>query len=867
MTSWARAVISRLAGLRGRTQPALSNPALAGAARIPGRRRLKVGVAIASALALLTALAIVGLLFVRPPRVHAAGQVGGCKAPNALGTILFSNDGLQASYTTTSNTATYMFTPNDESSSGGIPGLIEYCVYASSDPSSAVVSYPAWTAAIGSGVFAFSRPDGDPSNVPFDSSTQTIMGTATWSGGSVPADQVIVLHINDADECSALYGGSVSTCFVLPTSQTAADLKVVKTANPSYTRQYGWGISKKADPSRIAVAQGGSATFNYTVSVTHDSGTDSAWTVTGNIEVANPNSFDVASVNVTDSVNDGGICRITDINSGTNETVPADGTLILPYTCDYSSHPAYDQTATNTATATWPASYNTPDSSASGFATFQFVSTQPSTIVDGSVAVTDTLGGSLGSVSYTDPSPTNITYSYTFSGDPAGICTNHDNTASFSTNTTSTTGSDTKTVTVCVGADLTVSKTAATSFTRTYNWSISKAVDKTLVEQIGGTATFNYTVIAKETGYTDGAWQVNGVITVSNPNDWEAITANVTDAIDNGGVCTVTGGSGVSIPASSSVQLPYTCAYTSAPSPTSGVNTATATWDKASFATPDDSASGTAPYAFSDPTNRVNQTVTITDTFNGSTTTLGTLTASDTTPYASATYTYSHTVSVPVYNCVTYTNTAKIVETGQSDSKTIKVCGPAKTGALTMGFWQNKNGQGILSGGASTSGVCNSGTWLRQYAPFQDLSATATCSQVASYVYGVIKAANASGSSMNAMLKAQMLATALDVYFSDSALSGNKINAPAPIGGVTIDLAKICHMIDSSTGTATCSGSYENVSSAFGGASGLTVSQMLSYAASQSSVGGGTWYGNVKATQQYAKDAFDAINNQVAFGA
>jgi hypothetical protein len=39
----------------------------------------------------------------------------------------------------------------------------------------------------------------------------------------------------------------------------------------------------------------------------------------------------------------------------------------------------------------------------------------------------------------------------------------------------------------------------------------------------------------------------------------------------------------------------------------------------------------------------------------------------------------------------------------------------------------------------------------------------------------------------------------------------------------------------------------------------------LAYAASQSNVGGSTWYGNVKATQELAKDAFDAINNQVAF--
>jgi hypothetical protein len=114
------------------------------------------------------------------------------------------------------------------------------------------------------------------------------------------------------------------------------------------------------------------------------------------------------------------------------------------------------------------------------------------------------------------------------------------------------------------------------------------------------------------------------------------------------------------------------------------------------------------------------------------------------------------------------------------------------------------------------------------------------------------------------MLKAQMLATALDVYFSDPAKGGNKIGAPAPIGAVTIDLTQVCAMIDGSSGSS-CSGSYENASSAFGGASSLTVSQMLTYAASQSNVGGGTWYGNVKATQVLAKDAFDAINNQVAF--
>jgi hypothetical protein len=46
----------------------------------------------------------------------------------------------------------------------------------------------------------------------------------------------------------------------------------------------------------------------------------------------------------------------------------------------------------------------------------------------------------------------------------------------------------------------------------------------------------------------------------------------------------------------------------------------------------------------------------------------------------------------------------------------------------------------------------------------------------------------------------------------------------------------------------------------------MTVSLMLSYSAMQSNAGGSTWYGNVKATQGLAKDAFDSINNQAAVG-
>ena len=164
------------------------------------------------------------------------------------------------------------------------------------------------------------------------------------------------------------------------------------------------------------------------------------------------------------------------------------------------------------------------------------------------------------------------------------------------------------------------------------------------------------------------------------------------------------------------------------------------------------------------------------------------------------------------------------------------------TNPLGTGFWVNKTGQAIISSGSASTGVCDSASWLRRYNPFQDLSATANCGQVATYVSKVMSSASCGGS-CNTMLKAQMLATALDVFFDDPAMAN-----------ANVDLTKICTDV-------TCSAT-ENDSGAFGGAASLTVSQILDYAASQSNAGGSSWYGNVKAKQVLAKDTFQAISNQ-----
>jgi hypothetical protein len=160
-------------------------------------------------------------------------------------------------YGTTTNpgdTATYnISTPNDNPS-GGIPGLIEYCIYPAQppgNPSAAAALYNTpsdgpWLVDFSLvGRFGFKRPLGDPTNLPFDGSTQQV-GTAVWPIGTcsgatnyagcpgAPTAQTIVLHINDPDECSALYNqAGATTCFVLPTTTVTPPPSIVCNGNPA----------------------------------------------------------------------------------------------------------------------------------------------------------------------------------------------------------------------------------------------------------------------------------------------------------------------------------------------------------------------------------------------------------------------------------------------------------------------------------------------------------------------------------------------------------------------------------------------------------------------------------------------------------
>jgi hypothetical protein len=124
---------------------------------------------------------------------------------------------------------------------------------------------------------------------------------------------------------------------------------------------------------------------------------------------------------------------------------------VLDYSC--TGEPT---TLTNTATVSW--STQTLASKAvlgGGSKSFEKTFTLPGTDIDECVNVTDTYAGDLGKVCVGDANPKTFTYDRTVKFDEGqlGKCVKYDNTATFTTNDTGATNSDSESVTVCFKYD------------------------------------------------------------------------------------------------------------------------------------------------------------------------------------------------------------------------------------------------------------------------------------------------------------------------------------------------------------------------------------------------------------------------------
>ena len=398
-------------------------------------------------------------------------------------------------------------------------------------------------------------------------------------------------------------------------------------------------------------------------------------------------------------------------------------------------------------------------------------------------------------------------------------------------------------------ADLVVTKDANPAFTRDYDWSVAKT-QTTSAAPINGpdsTTNVNYQVKASWTAH-DSAWVVTGTITVFNPNDVDFTGVDVTDAVDNGGDCTVENGSDATIPKGSSVNFDYTCTYASAPGSLTGINTASAAWDALAFNTPDASTDFTVGFTFDDgsagnPT-LTHTTSTITDTFAGTPTTLGvanvdgtfakdaanTLWAGNVTPsYDSATHTFTfmYTRAVPVVasQCTTYNNTAAVVDGDQNSdntsSATVTVCGKV-AGGHTLGFWSNKNGKAVLcahdpawrnllNAGGGFLRVANGNLYL--VPSFPGTSCANAHTNFSSWLL------NANAVNMSYMLSAQLAATILDVNYNGmpgtaciAGTDGTPITINNLIAGAIAFLSNPANKVTTASGPArTLATAYKNI--------------------------------------------------------
>ncbi|MDQ0093763.1 DUF7927 domain-containing protein [Paeniglutamicibacter psychrophenolicus] len=513
-------------------------------------------------------------------------------------------------------------------------------------------------------------------------------------------------------------------------------MTVVKTVKAGFTRDYDWSLDKQVDQGKFTVDGNGTATANYTVTANMDGHADQDWTMSGSIDVFNPNQQGALTVDIADAASvPGATCTVA--GGGTDVVVPAateangvltSGKTTITYDCviegelaesDYEGH-------TNTATVTWTGT-DGKDRTASFEAEVLF--TQGGSI-DETVTVIDdkTVPGAihdLGTVSVgDDEEQRTFTYPVELAG-VAGQCTTYTNTAVLEESTEHGPGEVTLTnsasdntastdVTVCAKEGLSVTKTAEASFDREYLWELDKLVDRTRATiGLDGTATFDYTVAATPSGFEDSNHAVSGTITLQNPNQFAdgAITATVTDSLDiQGTTCLINAedandtvdGLQVLVPAGTdgkpgTVVLGYTCTGTPENMDYSGENTATATWANA---TGDEvSATGTAGVTYAEA-GSTNKDLTVLDDKAGTVqapVSLGTADwNSDGVPTE---FTYQVIFTNPNPDaldgtCTTHTNTATSVATPDAGTS-VEVC--VEVGAPTVektvtGTRQNADG-------------------------------------------------------------------------------------------------------------------------------------------------------------------------------
>lgn len=267
------------------------------------------------------------------------------------------------------------------------------------------------------------------------------------------------VNYNHTFTCDSDEGSNGNTATIVETGQSASasvqvdcyDLTVSKDATTTYTQTWNWTIDKSADATTLTLSEGQQQLVNYAVEV-DATATDSDWAVNGTITVNNPAPIDAELTTVADIVSPD-IAATVSCGVAFPYTLTAGGTL----TCSYSASLPDASTRTNTATASlqnydYDVAGGATASGTTGFTGSAAVAFgAASTVIDECIEVSDTNVGILGTVC-AGGVPQQFSYAVWFStmenADVVLECgeNTHVNVASFVTNDTGATGSDSWTV-------------------------------------------------------------------------------------------------------------------------------------------------------------------------------------------------------------------------------------------------------------------------------------------------------------------------------------------------------------------------------------------------------------------------------------
>jgi hypothetical protein len=459
--------------------------------------------------------------------------------------------------------------------------------------------------------------------------------------------------------------GVVSAALAPSAAAAGTTLSQTVSINAHLERVFEWTITKSVTPATWELFRGDSGTSAYTVSVTKDGGTQHAF-IDGQVCVTNGGAEATQNLTIVGELRDGvpppnDLITTFAIDVSAHPVLAPSERFCYPYSIDIPSgfvHPGgpYKITANTTITNHAPGVTDGPSTSAS--------TTLPATEtpVNNSITINDSVQGSLGTFSATGS--TSYTRTFTCDADQG----TQPNTATISPASASANPSASASVTVNCHA-LNVTKTANTSLTRTFTWTIQKSATPTgLTLATGATGSASYGVTVNATS-ADSNFAAKGTITVSNPAGSPTATINsVSDVVSPAIPGSVTCGT-TTFPTTLAGGATLSCTYTaSLPDATSRTNTAMATLQNHGFdasGAPTNTGttgfSGTAAVDFSTATiTEVDKSITVSDPAFG-TTPLGTATFGvDILPKTFPAY--SQTIG-PYTTCgdKTVTNTASFV--------------------------------------------------------------------------------------------------------------------------------------------------------------------------------------------------------------